>query len=60
VFHWTTWAARTQIDKLIAYELGLAHSTIRVLLARAAQKLGARSRAELLERFRALRNERTP
>ena len=54
-----TLAAHGRPNKLIAYELGLAHSTIRVLLARAAQKLGARSRAELLERFRALRNERT-
>ena len=36
--------------KEIAYDLGLAHSTVRVLLARAATKLGARSRAELLEK----------
>jgi DNA-binding CsgD family transcriptional regulator len=39
-------------NKLIAYELGLAHSTVRVLLARAAAKLGARSRMELVEKLR--------
>jgi DNA-binding CsgD family transcriptional regulator len=33
---------------VIAYELGLAHATVRVLLARAAAKLGARSRVELI------------
>jgi DNA-binding CsgD family transcriptional regulator len=35
-------------NKVIAYNTGLAHSTVRVLLARAAAKLGARSRAELV------------
>jgi DNA-binding CsgD family transcriptional regulator len=35
-------------NKLIAYELGLSPSTVGVLLARAAAKLGARSRAELV------------
>ncbi len=39
-------------NKLIAYELGLAHSTVRVLLARAAAKLKARTRADLVERVR--------
>ncbi|MGC4089069.1 MAG: helix-turn-helix transcriptional regulator [Polyangiaceae bacterium] len=38
-------------NKLIAYELGISHSTVRVLVARAAWKLGARSRAELLRRL---------
>jgi DNA-binding NarL/FixJ family response regulator len=37
-------------NKLIAHELGLADSTVRVLLARAAAKVGARSREELLEK----------
>jgi DNA-binding CsgD family transcriptional regulator len=37
-------------SKVIAYDLGLAHSTVRVLLARAAKKLGARSPGELLAR----------
>jgi DNA-binding CsgD family transcriptional regulator len=35
-------------NKAIAYNTGLAHSTVRVLLARAAAKLGAHSRAELV------------
>lgn len=37
--HWT---------KLIAYHLGISDSTVRVLLARAKAKLGARSREELI------------
>ncbi len=40
-------------NKLIAYELGLAHSTVRVLLARAAVKMGAQTRAELIRQLRA-------
>jgi DNA-binding NarL/FixJ family response regulator len=40
-------------NKLIAYELGLAHSTVRVLLARAAAKMGVRTRSELIARVRA-------
>lgn len=36
-------------DKLIAYNLGIAHSTVRVLMGRAKAKLGVRSRKELLE-----------
>ncbi len=40
--------------KEIAYELGLADSTVRVLLHRAAQKLGATTREEAIERFEAL------
>jgi DNA-binding CsgD family transcriptional regulator len=34
-------------NKLIAYELGISASTVRVLVARAAAKLGVRSRGEL-------------
>lgn len=34
-------------NKLISYELGLAFSTVRVLLQRAARKLGCRTRAEV-------------
>ena len=45
-------AAAGQHDKLIAYDLGLADSTVRVLLLRAKRKLGARSRAEAVARFR--------
>lgn len=35
-------------NKVIAYELGLAHATVRVLLARACRKLGVRTRVALL------------
>jgi len=37
-------------NKVIAYNIGLAHSTVRVLLARAGAKLGAGSRTELVAR----------
>jgi DNA-binding CsgD family transcriptional regulator len=40
-------------NKVIAYDLGIAHSTVKVLLARAAAKLGVHSRDELLAKFRA-------
>lgn len=48
------YAALGHHNKLIAYDLGISHSTVRVLMARAASKLGARSREEAVERFRAL------
>lgn len=35
-------------NKAIAYDLGLSHSTVRVLMSRAATKLGVRTRPELL------------
>ena len=35
-------------NKLIAYELGISHATVRVLLARAARKLGVRDRQSLM------------
>jgi len=38
-------------NKSIAYELGLAHSTVRVLLARAGTKLGTRTRSELMKQI---------
>jgi DNA-binding CsgD family transcriptional regulator len=41
-------AAAGHSNKLIGYELGIAYSTVRVLLARAAKRLGARSRRELV------------
>lgn len=41
-------------NKVIAYELGLSHSTVRVLLARAMRKLGASTRREAVARFDAL------
>lgn len=39
-------------NKVIAYDLGLAWSTVRVLVARITRKLGVRSRAELVARLR--------
>jgi DNA-binding CsgD family transcriptional regulator len=41
-------------NKVIAYEMGISASTVGVLLYRAARKLGSRTRAELLARFREL------
>lgn len=41
-------------DKIIAYELGLSISTVRVLLHRATKKLGATTRREAMARFDAL------
>jgi DNA-binding CsgD family transcriptional regulator len=38
-------------NKVIAYDLGLADSTVRVLMRRAAAKLQVRSRRELLEKL---------
>lgn len=35
-------------NKLIAYNLGISHSTVRVLLARAARKLGVGTREDLI------------
>lgn len=40
-------------NKVIAYELGLAWSTVRVLVHRAARKLGCAGRRELVARERA-------
>ena len=48
-----TAAAAGRTNKLIAYELGIADSTVRVLLARAARRLGAASRRELVAIVRA-------
>jgi DNA-binding NarL/FixJ family response regulator len=50
-------ALRGGANKEIAYDLGLAHSTVRVFMARAAIKLGAGSREELLEKAAAMLNE---
>jgi DNA-binding CsgD family transcriptional regulator len=41
-------------NKAVAFQLGLAESTVRVLLARAAAKLRARSRRELLQKVASL------
>jgi len=45
-------ALRGDENKVIAFQLGLAPSTVRVLLARAAAKIGVRSRSALLHAFR--------
>jgi DNA-binding CsgD family transcriptional regulator len=45
-------AAGDRTNKEIAHDLGLSASTVRVLLMRAAAKVGARSRGELLEKLR--------
>lgn len=39
--------------KVAAYELGIAETTVRVLVLRATRKLGAATRDEAIERFRA-------
>jgi DNA-binding NarL/FixJ family response regulator len=44
-------------SKLIAYELGLADSTVRVLLHRACRKLGVQAPARLADVWPELRNE---
>jgi DNA-binding CsgD family transcriptional regulator len=45
-------AALGRSDKLIAYELGVAHSTVRVLMGRVRAKLAVSSRTELVARLR--------
>jgi DNA-binding NarL/FixJ family response regulator len=47
-----TAAALGKSNKEIAFELGVAHATVRVLLARAAKKVGATGRRDLLARVR--------
>jgi DNA-binding CsgD family transcriptional regulator len=47
-------AATQRTNKLIAYELGLSDSTVRVLLTRACRKLGSRTREDAIERWRDL------
>jgi DNA-binding CsgD family transcriptional regulator len=44
-------AAIGRSNKLISYELGLAHSTVRVLISRACAKLAVTSRTELVSRL---------
>lgn len=46
-----------QHNKAIAYNLGLAESTVRVLLMRASAKVGTKSRPALLEKTRELTRE---
>lgn len=51
-------ATQGRSNKLIAYELGLAHSTVRVLITRACAKLGVSSRAQLVACVTTLRSRR--
>jgi len=51
-------ALRGLHNKAIAYELGLAHSTVKVLMMRAATKLGVRTRREVLTRLMVLKELR--
>ena len=46
------YAALGHDNKAIAYELGIAHSTVKVLMARGASRLGVRSRTELISAYR--------
>lgn len=50
-------AALGQSNKMIGYELGIAVSTVSVLLSRASRKLGARSRRELTSAWNAAHNQ---
>jgi DNA-binding CsgD family transcriptional regulator len=45
-------AALDHSNKEIAYELGLSAATVRVLMARAARKLGASGRKDAIDRYR--------
>jgi DNA-binding CsgD family transcriptional regulator len=45
------YAALGHDNKVIAYDLGIAHSTVKVLMARAANKIGAKSRSELIASY---------
>lgn len=45
------YAALGHDNKVIAYDLGIAHSTVRVLLARAAAKFGVGDREQLIQAF---------
>src|SRR5262245_50071448 len=46
-------AALGQTNKVIAYDLGLSDSTVRVHVARACAKLGVETRGEAIEAMRA-------
>jgi len=48
-----SYAALGHDNKVIAYDLGIAHSTVRVLMARAAAKFRVGSREQLIEAYEA-------
>jgi DNA-binding NarL/FixJ family response regulator len=53
-------AAKGIENKAIADELGISHSTVRVLMARAVCKLGLKTRAELVEKFEGMQEREGP
>lgn len=53
-------AAIGHANKMIGYELGISVSTAGVLLSRAAKKIGAQSRADLIRAYEAHRARRPP
>lgn len=50
-------AALGQTNKVIAFELGVSDSTVRVLMARACARLGVKTREEAIEKYRAMPKE---
>jgi DNA-binding CsgD family transcriptional regulator len=52
------YAALGHDNKVIAYELGLAAATVRVLLHRSAKKFGVATRADLVNRWKATKKTR--
>lgn len=54
------YAALGHSDKLIAYDLGIAWSTVRVLMARAGAKLGTKKRDETVRAFVAILRAHDP
>jgi DNA-binding CsgD family transcriptional regulator len=54
------YAALGHDNKVIAYDMGIAHSTVRVLVARAASKLGVRSRDDVITAYRSLCRRHPP
>jgi DNA-binding CsgD family transcriptional regulator len=45
------YAALGHDNKIIAYDLGIAHATVKVLMARAAAKLGVHTRSEVISAY---------
>ncbi|WP_394842184.1 LuxR C-terminal-related transcriptional regulator [Pendulispora brunnea] len=54
------YAALGHENKVIAYDLGIAHATVKVLMARAASKLRVRSRAEVISTYREMCSDQAP
>jgi DNA-binding CsgD family transcriptional regulator len=54
------YAALGHDNKIIAYDLGIAHATVKVLMARAAAKLGVGSREEVISTYLAACGQLAP